>query len=418
MSEEDSIRSKNLLVISTGNDKKKNIFRMLYESGLNIILLDKQLTPWAKQYVKKFIKADTGDIASAVKTITDYQSKTGKQLDGVVTFWDDSVPLVAAIADKLKLPGFDYSIVKKIKHKAQYRELCQKHKIPSPGFMLLKNKQDVLLAAKKLKFPLVIKPVFGNASVFVVKVNSAKKLMQTFEYIRDRQANEHVDWQDLGLDIVAEEYIAGKEIDIDVLVQNGKIRFFSIADNLDTHEPFFVETGFNYPSVLSKKQQLLVRKLTEKTIREFKLQNGCLHYEAKVEKNKVVPIELNLRLGGDGLEKIIEDCYAIDIVELIAKIALGMPIPDLNKIEPIYHIMGRYLLPDRTGTIKAIKVPKDIEKLSYLQSVYIGAHVGDKVRIPPAGYDYLGWLNVICEDHNDCQKKLAHLMKQIKITIA
>src|SRR3972149_834448 len=134
MSSEDSIRGKNLLVISTGSDKKKNIFKQLHQLGLNIILLDQEMTPWAKQYVKKFIKADTNNTVSAVKSITDYQSKSRGQLDGVLTFWEESTPLAAAVANKLHLPGFNYRISKVIKHKANFRKLCKKYNIAAPKY--------------------------------------------------------------------------------------------------------------------------------------------------------------------------------------------------------------------------------------------------------------------------------------------
>ena len=418
MSSEDSIRGKNLLVISTGSDKKKNIFKQLHQLGLNIILLDQEMTPWAKQYVKKFIKADTNNTVSAVKSITDYQSKSRGQLDGVLTFWEESTPLAAAVANKLHLPGFNYRISKVIKHKANFRKLCKKYNIAAPKYRVIKTKADLNYVKRYFDFPIVVKPVYGSASVLVVKVEKAKDLDKTYTYIRDKQPGmKDADWLSLGTEILAEEYIGGKEVDIDVLIQNGKIRFFSVCDNLATNEPYFIETGFNYPSTLSEKHLKSIAKLTDKTVRAFGLKNGCLHYEAKIDKGEVVPIELNMRLGGDGLEKIIWDCYAIDIVELIAKIALGIRIPDLRKIEPVQHVIGRYILPLKSGTINKIKFPRAIKELDYVQDFYLGKHAGDKVGIPPLAYDYLGWLNVRCDDHGSCLKLLRALLSKIKIKI-
>ncbi len=418
MNDEDSLRGKNLLVISTGSDKKKNILKQLHQLGLNIILLDQQMTPWAKQYVNKFIKADLTDIASAVKTITDYQSKSSRHVDGVVTFWEESTPIASVIANKLKLPGFNYSVVKQIKHKGDYRKLCIKHGIASPKYRILKTKKDLEYVKRYFEFPLIMKPAFGSASVLVTKVPSKDKLQEIYDYIRDQQPQmKDADWYGLGFDIVAEEYIPGKEIDIDVLIQDGNIRYLTVADNLATKEPYFVETGCNYPSHLTEIQMENVRKLTEKTVRSFKLENGCLHYEAKVDGDKVIPIELNLRLGGDGLEKIIFDCWAIDIVELIAKIAVGIPVPDLRKIDPIQHVVGRYVLPAKTGTIKKITLPEGLAEMECVQDFYLSAHVGDRVAVPPDGYDYLGWLNVKCDNYTQCLKQLKTLLARIKLKI-
>ena len=418
MNDEDSLRGKNLLVVSTGSDKKENLLKQLHLLGLNIVLLDQKMTPWAKQYVNKFIKADLTDIASAVKTITDYQSKSSRHLDGVVTFWDDSTRLTSAIANKLKLPGFTFGTVERIKHKGKFRELCRKYGIPAPKFRTIRNKTDLNYVKKNFNFPLILKPAFGSAGILVTKVTTAGKLEQTYNYIlQEKTQRKLADEFAKNTDVVAEEYIPGGEIDIDVLVQDGNIRYLTVCDNLATNEPYFVNTGCIYPSLLSRKQLDNVTKLTEKTVAAFKLENGCLHYEAKVDGNKVCPIELNLRLAGDQTEKIIQDCYAINIVEYIAKIAVGIPIPDLRRIDPIHYVVGRYILPGKTGLITKISVPENIEELDFVQDFFLHSKVGDKVGVPPDGYDCLGWLNVVCDTYPVCVTKLNSLLKRINLSI-
>ena len=46
-----------------------------------------------------------------------------------------------------------------------------------------------------------------------------------------------------GLDIFAEEYLDGDEVDIDAVLQNGKIKFYSLADNFNKEKDVFFFYG-------------------------------------------------------------------------------------------------------------------------------------------------------------------------------
>jgi hypothetical protein len=50
------------------------------------------------------------------------------------------------------------------------------------------------------------------------------------------------------MDILIEEYYDGYDIDIEVLIQNNKIKFIAISDNFPPIEPWFVEQGKKKPT--------------------------------------------------------------------------------------------------------------------------------------------------------------------------
>jgi hypothetical protein len=45
------------------------------------------------------------------------------------------------------------------------------------------------------------------------------------------------------MDIQVEEFFEGHEIDIEVLVQDNRAKFFAISDNFPALEPWFFEQG-------------------------------------------------------------------------------------------------------------------------------------------------------------------------------
>ena len=150
--------------------------------------------------------------------------------------------------------------------------------------------------------------------------------------------------------MLVEEYIDGDEVDIDILLQNGKIKFFSISDNFQTIEPFFLETGQAIPSTLPEQSQKDLIALAEETLEKMGIQHGCIHFEAKSTKKGPIPIEVNLRMGGDYVYSYIKGAWNIDLIEYSVKIALG-EFFKITKDKPKKYIIGKDFLAANSGIL-------------------------------------------------------------------
>ncbi len=146
----------------------------------------------------------------------------------------------------------------------------------------------------------VIKPIYGAASLGVVRVNSLEDLEATYVRVQKEmsgarivagaltqadEAETEVRWRaragpppaaaergrgeraccrqgDAGsasswikTTLMLEEYLDGPEVDVDVIFSEGEAVYGAITDNWPTVEPYFNETGSNCPSVLPAAQQ-------------------------------------------------------------------------------------------------------------------------------------------------------------------
>ena len=64
--------------------------------------------------------------------------------------------------------------------------------------------------------------------------------------------------------------------------------------------------------------------LMEETLEKLGVQHGCIHFEAKSTNMGAIPIEINLRMGGDYVHSYIKDAWDVDMIEMSVKIALGI----------------------------------------------------------------------------------------------
>ena len=88
----DLLRSKTLLVVSSGTPKKRFVFQRLKALGVKIVLVNDEAN-WAARYADHFVAADPVDAKAAALKVEELL-KTVK-VDGAVTFWEDSIPLAA-----------------------------------------------------------------------------------------------------------------------------------------------------------------------------------------------------------------------------------------------------------------------------------------------------------------------------------
>lgn len=380
------LKGKTILLINGMSVNKMFILKRIKKLGVKIICLDRNIKDFAKPFVDKWLVSDLNNYSASLAVVEEFIKK-GNKIDGVITFWEECVMLVSKIAEKYHFPGIPFSASRIIKNKYLFRMACLKKDIPAPASYLLRNKRDLNYVKKNFNFPIIVKPIYGASSAFVIKIDKSNKLDEGYNYVKK---NVHSFWlapEWESLEIVAEEYIDGKEVDIDVLVQNGEIRYYTINDNKRTKEPFFVELGQWSPSILSKKAQSALYDMAKDSLKKLKVTNGCVHFEAKYGSHGAVPIEINLRMGGGHVYLFSKNVWGVDLVENAVKICLGFLVKIKKPVKPRMYLVGGQLLPNKTGLITEININKNLKKQPYFVSMYFEKKVGDMFLCPPNGYD-------------------------------
>ncbi|MFH1426953.1 MAG: ATP-grasp domain-containing protein, partial [Patescibacteria group bacterium] len=415
----DELKGKTLLVVNTGSLKKKFILQKLNKLDLNIICINKEKN-WAQNYVDDWVVTDTNNHSKAIEDLENFlSSRPNIKINGAITFWEDDVLLTSKIADKLNLPGIPARIAKKARNKYLFRKFCEENSILAPKNMLIKSVKDLKLAAKNFSFPVVLKPTYGSSSAFVIKAEDNAELIETYNYIKKNISSEIETSLREGKDIMVEEYIDGDEVDIDILLQNGKIKFYSLVDNYKTEEPFFIETQQAIPSDLPEKDQDDLIEMAEKALEKLGVQNGCIHFEAKATKNGPVPLEVNLRMGGDETYSFTKEAWRVDLIENAVKISMGIYIEKIRQVEvPYKYLISNTFTPESSGLLVKLNIDEKIKKASWMEELSLFKKIGDPVLVPPEGYEYLGWMVASGDNAIDAEDNLDQALKGIMYEVA
>ena len=107
------------------------------------------------------------------------------------------------------------------KHKGVSKEILRYHRIHTPDFVTI-GRGKRIARPRRLKFPILVKPLKEEASLGI----SQSSFVETDEQFKERVVFIHEKW---GNDVIAEEYIEGRELYVSLL-GNHRLQVFPIRE--------------------------------------------------------------------------------------------------------------------------------------------------------------------------------------------
>lgn len=408
------MKDKLILVVATGIFHRQPIYRRAHELGCKLVFLADKKVDWVTPYAYDWIICPDMTLDASLTAIQTYlngpttssssssTSSAPRRFDGIVTFDDYTVVLTGDITERLGYPSTTPKAIAAIKNKYALRKHCESVGIKVPKSLRLDAKKvedgsmdDVLNA---LSLPLVLKPVSGAGSHFVRRITSIDELKGILrEYTREAE-EEAKHWATGAVteSFMVEEMVVGQEVDIDLLVDKGKVKFLSISDNYPSTGPghLFMEIGGACPSRLSSERQRALAEMTTKLVESFGTQlHGCFHFEAfSTPNNDAIPIEMNLRLGGSEVLVFIISTFGVNLGIEALKQCIDHPLKQHDTSKPLRQCSSINFLSTGSGYIETI----GYDPLLFNDPTYMGSMSrcmpGHPLKAPPLGFEFLGWM--------------------------
>ncbi len=414
----DDFGDKALLLVGTGGVKRRAVFEKLRQLGLRRIVCLNDGPNWAAQYVDAWIEADPVRVSGdALDAVNRHMAVHGR-FDGVMTVDDYSVVLTSHIVEALGALGPRLVTASLTKNKGAFRAFCGARNLPAPNACTLTPGSDVdaELARGGVTFPVVVKPVEGAGSFFVRSVKDRAGLSEVLAgHTRAMDSAEIARlWSDRSL--LVEEYLDGAEVDIDMLVQHGRVVYAAVTDNFPPRQPYFMEVGGQIPSALPEGAQRALVENAMTVLDALGVSDACVHFESKWTARGAVPIEVNLRIGGAEVYQFNRIAWGVDLVEEAVRIALGMAVR-LARTSHATPLASVNFIPEREGILRAASVDPAVRASSWLRELVLFREPGDRLDLPPRGFDYLGWLIASGDTREEARKHLGELVRGVHFTI-
>lgn len=361
-------------------------------SGLRVTLVTNATLTWQSEYIDQLLAVDPYDPSALLETLRE-QSLASK-FAAIVTYDERAVVATAQVAASLGLRSNSVSAAYAARNKLVMREHFLKHGLACPRFAAARTLYDALhFAEEVVKYPLVIKPLFGFASQGVVRIDSPEELCQSLPLISGIAASyAPFVGDDPQRDcLLLEEYMPGREIAVDAILDNGVPRWIGMFDKPNPLEgPTFEETIYVTPSREREDVQQAVQQEVTKGVRALGLHMGAIHAELRITPEGPRLLEIGARPIGGACARAHIYCLGLDYHSLVFASALGHPVevPRTDKTPSGVMMMP---VPGR-GQLRSVEGLDEARAVPGVRDVFVLAKLGDTIELFPEQGCYLGFI--------------------------
>lgn len=301
------------------------------------------------------VAAETNDEADLLQWVR--QLHNALAFDGVLSSCDYYLPTVAAVAAELGLPGPSREAVTAACDKARTRRICSAAGVPGPDFAIAAESADLVEAAERIGYPMVVKPVDLCGGMFVRRVSNADELRAATAEIAGFPVNAR--GQARAAEVLVEECLAGPEFSVETVTFGGNTTVIGVTDKQVVGDPWFIEAGHMFPAALEPELATRIAEVACGAIAALGLDNTVAHTEIKLTASGPRLVEVNPRPAGNRITELVRRVTGIDLAAVYADLALGRE-PDLRTTPTgVGSAAIAFLVPEDGGVLTSITGAQD-----------------------------------------------------------
>jgi argininosuccinate lyase len=348
-------------------DQKKFVFIESNTTGTGELLMQKA---FAKNLCPIFITSDPSKYSFSFTdgieiVVLDTSNKEILydyllQIKNIIAVYSSSemyVEVASWLAEKLGLPGTNSQTVRLCRDKYSLYQVLAASKIKVPFTKKVTDLVEAENALGEYVFPIVIKPnnATGSSGVKLCEDSEA-----SLEQVRLLLKNNYKE-------ILIQEYIEAPEFSAEVFSFSGQHYILGVTKKYLSNLPYFVEAGHDFPAQLPDRDESIIKKNIILLLSTLNYNFGFSHMEFKVQKGEMTLIEVNPRLAGGMIPRLIEKASGVDILDYLLDVYSNQQKTiaiECNKFASIRH-----LIPANSGEILCLKLknPESVDEFKILK---------------------------------------------------
>ena len=384
-----------LLLIPTTTYRTEDFVDAARKLDVDLVIASDRPNVMSSEFPDHLLTLPLSDPDATVEEVRRFAAR--RPLDAVVPVDDLTTVAAAAICRALGLASSPLAAVKATRNKLRMRELLAVAGVPSPAFTAWSVSDDPAIAAARVNYPCVLKPLVLSASRGVIRADDPTEFVTAFKRIAAILASPEVSELGEGTDcILVEDFIPGQEVALEGLLVAGELNTLALFDKPDPLDgPFFEETIYVTPSRLPEAAQAAVRACTVGAARALGLTEGPVHAEVRLRPDKggqytAWMIEIAARSIGGLCSRTLTFGTGMSLEEIILRRALDLPIASLVRDRRAAGVM---MIPiPRGGVLEDVQGVEEARAVPLIEDVTISMHKGQEVVPLPEGSRYLGFI--------------------------
>ena len=347
---------------------------------------------------------------------------------GIACFDDESMALAASLAVELSLPYVPAETVAACRSKFLCKQIWQRAGLPCPEVELIRSAADALRFLRRIRRPVVLKPVTGSGSELTFLCVTQEECAAAFEALESGLA-EHPDvrmyapqvWSQGQVDprqvFAIEEFIQGSEYSCDFILDGDRLQILRVASKTAAPEQSFGTTlAYLVPADLPPGlEPVRFREQLREAARALGARTALCMLDFVVRGDEAVMLEMAPRPGGDCLPPLLLKSCGLDMLGVALDFAEERPTP-VPAASQWRRLVGLRLFAARAGVVSGIDARALLEDRRVLEC-HLKRGRGHRIELPPRDYEsrLLGYAIFEPTRPDDLQGECIELAARLKL---
>lgn len=347
---------------------------------------------------------DTGDLAALGQACAALDG----QIVAVTSSSEYFVATAAELAGSLGLPHPDPAAVRACRDKASQRRALRAAGLAGPDFASATDPDAAAEAAQRIGLPVVIKPTAGSGSIGVRRCADAGQVRAAADAIlRGTLAGLPAQRT-----VLVEQYLDGPEFSVETLDE----QVVGVTAKHLGSEPYFVEIGHDFPAPITDERRLSIGEAALSALRALGLGWGPAHVELRLTSAGPRIVEVNPRLAGGMIPRMVEAATGIDLIGHAVARAAGRDEPVLPTRAAAASI--RFLVAASSGWLAAVSGLDAARQQPGVIEVALTGQLGQDVVLRHSFQDRLGYVIASGEDGQVAARAADQALALLQASIA
>jgi biotin carboxylase len=363
-------------------------------SGLRVVAIDGDPDAIGFAEADVTVAVDFTDIDRVIEVARDHD------IDAVVAISTDrAVPIAAAVADCLGLPGIGIDTALVMTDKAAMRTRLQEHAIPQPAFAVLSDQVDPAWQLDGIGRPAVLKPTDSGGQRGIYRIEDHTSLIKHLPLSLACSRSGHA---------ILEKYIEGRELNGIVIAREGEPTLLTLSDRL---RPPGVGFGVGwihlYPSDLEPSQLQTAEAVAVDAVRALGLREGIAFPQLLVgATGEVYVVEVAARIPAGQMADLVRLGTGIDLVDIALTQGLGKAVTDAMVTARFHRPLAISFLTASpgilpTGTVTSINGLDRVRASPGVLQADIYTQIGETIRPVQVDADRRGYVIATADTPSD-----------------
>ncbi|WP_028392478.1 ATP-grasp domain-containing protein [Bacillus cihuensis] len=348
--------------------------------------------------------------------LSDYQALTnsiqelinrGLVIQTILSFIDPYVNIAVSLEEKFCTNVDSVNPILNMEDKVLTRNLL-KNLRSSPYFAIYTSEDSLkdFLNEQKNHLPLIVKSPISAGSKDVLLANDIYQLNLAMKKLLNKYKD---------TPILIEEFLTGPQYLVETVVHDGTITIVAVIEQEITFKERFIVTGYSLLAYMDKPFFDHLYETVCTIVEAFDMKNGACHLELRHVRGRWKLIEINPRISGGAMNRLIEVGYGINLVEETIQIFLGNQ-PNLTKKHRKY-VYVHYLTVDIEGKLVSVTGKNRASKYPGVQEVFIKPRKGKILRPPLSMGDRYGYVLASSYNKEEAKQMAIEAAKAIRFNM-